>query len=197
MAQTYPMMEHSTPPASSATQATYDALLVTLLVAGDRRAGDRLHARWNPRLLRTARRLTGDGEMAVAVVQDCWVAILRGLPRLRDAERFGPWAFSILRRRCADGIARKSSDRAASGDSEPPDLPASPTQFDALSMQQAFAMLTPDHRLAAHLHFVEGFTLAEIAEVQDVPLGTAKSRLFHARQQLKAALSDKEPGVTP
>ena len=40
---------------------------------------------------------------------------------------------------------------------------------------------------------IEGLTLAEIAEVQAVPLGTAKTRLFHARRKLKAALSGDDP----
>ena len=51
------------------------------------------------------------------------------------------------------------------------------------------AALPAEHRFAAHLFFIEGLTLAEIADAQGVPLGTAKSRLFHARRQLKAALS--------
>ena len=72
---------------------------------------------------------------------------------------------------------------------EPPEEAQSPRQSDALAIAEAFARLPPDQRLAAHLHFVEGLTLGEIAAVQDVPEGTAKSRLFHARRTLKAALT--------
>ncbi len=61
-----------------------------------------------------------------------------------------------------------------------------------MSILQAFAALAPEQRLAAHLYFVEGLTLAEIADVQDIPTGTAKSRLFHARRKLKVALSGEE-----
>ena len=174
--------------------AIFDELLVTMALAGDRRAANRLHARWNPRLLRTGRRLAGDGELAAQAVQECWLAIWRGLGRLRDPARFGPWAFGILRRKCADAIARRVRDRAAQGEGEVEEAPTNATQEDRVALNQAFAALTPDHRLAAHLHFVEGLTLAEIAEVQDVPVGTAKSRLFHARRQLKAALTEHEPG---
>jgi RNA polymerase sigma factor (sigma-70 family) len=60
---------------------------------------------------------------------------------------------------------------------------------EALANARAMAALPPDQRLAAQLFFVEGLTLAEIAEVQQVPEDTAKSRLFHARRRLKAALS--------
>ena len=48
---------------------------------------------------------------------------------------------------------------------------------------------------AAHLYFVEGLKLCEIAEVQDVPTGTAKTRLFHARRKLKAALGETDTPI--
>lgn len=164
--------------------AAYDELLVTLVLAGDRRAGERLARRWHPRLLRTARRLVGS-ELAPGAVQDCWVSILRGIAGLRDPARFAPWAFGILHRRCADTIRRHSADRPRRGElfEERPASDALPEQ--ALAM----AALPAEQRLAAQLFFVERLSLAEIAEVQQVPAGTAKSRLFHARRRLKAALS--------
>ncbi len=173
------------PPAGT----VFDELLVTLVLGGDRRAGERLSARWQPRLLRTARRLTGDADLAMQAAQDSWVAIWRGLPKLRDPARFGAWAFGILRRKCADAVGRLVIERQRSGEDEAADTAIPPGQEDTAALHEAFAGLSPDHRLAAHLHFVEGLTLAEIAEVQEVPLGTAKSRLFHARRQLKAALA--------
>ncbi|MBO6768031.1 MAG: sigma-70 family RNA polymerase sigma factor [Erythrobacter sp.] len=165
----------------------YDELLVTLVQAGDRRAGERLAARWQPRLARTARRLLGDDEAALGAVQEAWLSILRGIGSLRDPSRFAPWAFGILRRRCADHIRKAQSARRHSG--EYTQEPAVASMADeALAIREAFAALPADQRLAAQLFFVEGLTLAEIAEVQEVPVGTAKTRLFHARRKLKAAL---------
>ena len=178
------------PPAS----AIFDELLVTMALGGDRAAAQRLHARWNPRLLRTARRLSGDGELAAQVAQESWLAIWRGLGKLRDPARFGPWAFGIVRRKCANAIARRARSRAVFEPGEVDETPSAATQEDRVALDQAFAALSPEHRLAAHLHFVEGLTLAEIAEAQEVPLGTAKSRLFHARRQLKAALTETVTG---
>ncbi len=172
-----------------APEALYDALLVTMTMAGDRRAAGRLHARWQPRLLRTARRHTGDGELAAQAAQECWLAIWRGLPRLRDADRFAPWAFGILRRRCADLITARARQRTSEEAAATVEPPATSAPDDTIALRQAFATLAPPGRLTAHLHFVEGLTLAEIAEVQQVPEGTVKSRLFHIRRQLRAALS--------
>jgi len=166
----------------------YDELLVTLVQSGDRKAAERLAARWHKRLARTARRLLQDDEMALAASQEAWLSILSGLQRLRDPSCFAPWAFGILRRRCADALRAKPT-RQLPVDAEY-GLPA--MQDEGLAIRQAFASLPPDQRLAAQLHFVEELTLAEIAEVLDVPLGTAKSRLFHARRKLKAALTGED-----
>ena len=169
----------------------YDELLVPLVQPGDRRAGERLAIRWQPRLARTARRLLGDDEAALVAVQETWLSILRNIAGLRDPSRFAPWAFGILRRRCADRIRQAQADRTRQGESEDePVLPAAAD--DALAIRQAFAALPGDQRLAAQLFFVEGLTLAEIAGVQAVPPGTVKTRLFHARRKLKAALSGDE-----
>lgn len=170
----------------------FDELLVTLVKAGDSGAADRLVARWQPRLLRTARRYLRDDQMAQGAVQDAWISILRDLVRLRDPARFAPWAFGILRRRCADALRRTVKDRSRAGElsDDPPDFAA--LQGEAMAITQAFAALPPDQRLAAQFFFVEGLTLAEISEATDVPTGTVKSRLFYARRTLKAALSGDE-----
>lgn len=186
-------MTASAPLPQPDTGALLDSLLVTMVLAGDRRAASRLHARWQPRLVRTARRHTGDGDLAQAAVQECWVSIWRGLPALRETDRFAPWAFGILRRRCADQVNNRVAERARTGEDEPFEQGHDPAPDDRIAITQAFAALSPVHRLAAHLFFVEGLTLAEIAEVQDVPEGTIKSRLFHARRQMKTALTGDNP----
>lgn len=172
--------------------AAFDGLLVTLVQSGDRGAAERLARRWHPRLLRTARRMVG-AELAPAAVQESWISILRGIARLNDPARFAPWAFGILRRRCADAIRSESAARRRDG-GEPGETAAGPAMpGEALAISQAMSALPRDQQLAAQLFFVEGLSLEEIAEVQGVPLGTAKSRLFHARRRLKAALTGDEP----
>ncbi|MEO0346295.1 MAG: sigma-70 family RNA polymerase sigma factor [Pseudomonadota bacterium] len=170
------------------TQRLFDEYLVLALRSGDRAAGERLAARWRPRLLRTARRLIGDATAAEDVVQDTWIGIARGVSRLKDPARFPAWAFGILQRRCADHHRRHYRERervATLGDSD--GATASRAQA-RLELDDAFAQLTHEHRTAAVLFYGEGLTLAEIATATAVPLGTAKSRLFHARRQLRDLL---------
>ncbi|MDY7098551.1 MAG: RNA polymerase sigma factor [Pseudomonadota bacterium] len=168
----------------------FDELLVVMAQAGDREAFGQLHRRWNPQLARAALRLTGNPDTARDLTQECWLAIWKGIGRINHPSRFRSYAFGVLYRRGADhlrGVIRSRGDVR--------DDAAEPSQLAQLdertALLQAFAALPADQRLCAHLHFVEGFTLGEIAEVQGIPTGTAKSRLFHARRKLKAALSDK------
>jgi RNA polymerase sigma-70 factor (ECF subfamily) len=170
----------------SSEDRIYDELLVVLAQQGDRRAASRLAARWHPRLLRTARRLLGDPDAAAEAVQEGWAAIAAGWPRLRDPARFPAWAFGILHRKCADRIRANQKSRAREVTLEDRGAPAAAES--RLALAQAFARLGPAHRATALYHFGEGLTLAEIAAITGVPVGTVKSRLFHARQQLKADL---------
>lgn len=176
----------------------FDELLVLRVWGGDRLAMERLAARWHPRLLRLASSVLGDSELARGTVQEAWMGVVRGIHSLKHADRFGAWASGIVRRKCYDAIgtrqALRSREIAPEEQAEGVDR-SDPSE--ALSIRQAFATLPTDQRIAAHLYFVEGFTLSEIAEAKGVPLGTAKSRLFHARRKLKAALSDNPEGETP
>lgn len=173
--------------AHRSTDALHDEWLVVRLQQGDRAAAGELAVNWQPRLMRTARRYLGEETGVEASVQESWLAILRGVGGLRDPSRFAPWAFGILRRKCTDRVRQAVRDRGRTVELE--DAPIAPPQEDAAAIRGAMASLPPDQRFAAQLFYVEGLTLVEIAEAQDVPQGTAKSRLFHARRKLKAALS--------
>ena len=166
----------------------HDELLVVLVQSGDRRAGERLAARWQPRLLRAARRILRSEDRARDAVQDAWTSIFRGVARLNDPAAFPAWAFGILNRRCVDRI-RGDSRRAEDGADMDQALAAPSAEGVGLDIARAMAGLDHEHRTAAVLHFCEGLTLAEVAAAVGVPVGTAKSRIFHARRRLKAALS--------
>nr|WP_298926236.1 RNA polymerase sigma factor [uncultured Erythrobacter sp.] len=179
-------------PSPPPTGALFDELLVVLVQQGDRSALSRLHARWDRRLIRAAYRYTGDADLARDLAQECWIGIWKGIGDLRNPGRFRSYAFAILHRRGASHLRRAVRDRE-NADQIAQETDQAAPQDGRIAIQQAFASLPPDQRLCAHLHFVEGLTLAEIAEVQSIPAGTAKSRLFHARRKLKAALDPNLP----
>ena len=175
--------------ATPQTERVYDELLVTLARAGDRKAANRLAARWYPRLIRTALRLVRDRQDAEEAVQEAWAAICRGWPRLSDPAMFPGWAFGILRRKCVDRIRTAQRDRTRTAPLDAAPEPSQPARGELqVEIDQALASLSDDHRLAAILFFGEGLSLNEIAAVTGVPVGTAKSRIFKARQHLKTCL---------
>ena len=171
----------------------FDELLVLHVQNGDRRALERLASRWQPRLLRSARRFTGDDELAREAVQECWLGITTGLKKLKDPARFPAWAFTILRRRCADRIKAHAAHRPRSDELTEANAPViSPRGEDQAALRQAFDSLPEDQRIAATLYFVERLKLDEISAATGVPLGTVKSRIFTARKTLKSLLEGEE-----
>lgn len=172
----------------------FDEYLVAAARAGDRASWERLVARWQPRLLRHAWRLTGDSEGARDRVQEAWLEIVRGLARLDDVVAFPAWAFRIVTRRCQRGGRQAERERreaeALACDAEPASDEQASAEF-AFDLDQALLAiqaLPPAQRAAIALFHLDQLSVAEIAVALDVPPGTVKTRLMHARRRIRAHL---------
>jgi RNA polymerase sigma-70 factor (ECF subfamily) len=175
----------------------YDEWLVTCCQSGDERAWGELVSRWQERLLRHAARLTGEADSAADVMQDAWVAILRGLRRLDDPACFRRWAYLIVTHKCADAIRERQQNRAALNAlaAEPQDSrPAEDdSQDDIARLRAALRQLPAEVRTLLAMCYLDGLSLREIAVSLALPEGTVKSRLYYARQELKQLLERNEP----
>ena len=170
-----------------------DEYLVASARTGDRKAFDLLARRWGRKLLAHAWRLTGDVDLARDAAQDGWIEIVRGVGRLRDERAFPAWAYQIVTRRCARQIGRVRRERtlAAAAAAEPVTVAEPPAATDpggAARLQAALAGLPPAQRAAIGLFYLEDMSVAETAVALNVPAGTVKTRLMHARRKLRAAL---------
>ena len=168
-----------------------DDYLVLAAAGGDRRAFDALARRWNGKLTAHAWRLTGERDAAEDAAQAAWVEIARGLGRLRDERAFPAWAYRIVTRRCARLIAGRQSYRRLARDfaaenQTPESMPETDPRGDRLSA--AIRALPAAQRAAVALFYFEEMSVAETAVALDIPAGTAKTRLMHARRTLRAAL---------
>lgn len=170
------------------TEQVLDEILVLLAQDGDANALERLAARWRPKHYAHARRVLGAEDGAADAVQDAWLGIIKGIRRLREPTRFAAWSYAIVTRRCHDMLrARQRGPR-----SEPPDDLPDPRTDDPGSthdLRIAVAHLPNHQRAVIGLYYLEGFSVAEIAEALGIADGTVKSRLFHARQTLRRHLS--------
>jgi RNA polymerase sigma-70 factor (ECF subfamily) len=169
-----------------------DEYLVLLCQAGQRAAFAQLAALWTPRLLRHAARLLGATDAARDAVQEAWAAASRGLDRLDDPSRFGPWIYAIATRKCADAIRanarrRKLANEATQSLNGSAYDPTS-VQESAIDLGDALKALPADQRAILSLFYGEDLTVDEIAAALKAPAGTIKSRLHHARQSLKRHL---------
>lgn len=168
--------------------------LVAAARTGDRAAFARLVEVRGPRLLTHATRLLGEAEAARDVVQDAWVDILRGLGGLRDDRAFAAWAYRIVTRRCARLIRRRQHGRklteayAAEAHTTAPD--GGQTATDSAAVRAAIASLPPEQSATIALFYLEDMTVAEVATALDIPAGTVKTRLMHARAKLRNLLED-------
>jgi RNA polymerase sigma-70 factor (ECF subfamily) len=176
----------------SEKERALDAYLAAAARSGDRQAMDSLAERWAPKLHAHAYRLCGEGELAADISQDAWWEILRGLSSLHDDRAFAAWAFRIVTHRHARSIRslvrRRVGEQAAAMEADV-DTPAAQEQETELAMiQRAMRALPGPQRAALGLFYREGLRIAEIAVALDVPPGTVKTRLMHARRKLRALL---------
>jgi RNA polymerase sigma factor (sigma-70 family) len=173
-----------------------DGYLITLAVGGSREAFDRLVRRWTPRLLRYATRVSGRPEVGRDVVQETWIAAIRGLRKLDDPSRFPAWIYSIAHRKCVDGIRFDQRQRRLLESAGHEALVASAGdqslahQDEQSALTIAISRLSREQRDVVNLFYGEDLSINEIASILAVPAGTVKSRLHHARESLKTCLGE-------
>ena len=163
---------------------------------GDPSAFEELIERWQERLWRHAWRLTGDEDAAYDVLQESWLAITRGLRRLHDAAAFHGWAYQIVSHKCRDWIRREARRRGLKSTLEEQLLASQrevvARQQRAATLREAIQSLPGADRAILALRYEEEFSTAEIAEILEIPEGTVKSRLYHARNRLRQIMRETE-----
>ncbi|MFI7632730.1 RNA polymerase sigma factor [Nonomuraea sp. NPDC049400] len=168
-----------------------DELLVVRAQLGERTALAELVARWQAPVWTYVRRML-DAQRADDVTQEIWLAVLRGLPTLREPARFAPWLFTIARRSVTDRLrgqyAREHEARAA-GEVVAED-PVE-TMVDRAELVSALAGLPVPEREILVLFYLEDLSVEDCAQICRIPVGTVKSRLNRARRLLRAHLEEK------
>jgi RNA polymerase sigma factor (sigma-70 family) len=179
-----------------AANARDDEWIVVRCQLGERVAFDELTERWNEPLWKYVRRMTNDDTSAPDILQEVWVRVLRGIHRIRDGARLRAWLFGIAHRTVMDYWRRQYAMPMVS-ETDAEDLATDDTPTDLEEdfdlMERELAQLPVTEREVLTLFYLKELSLAQVAEVTHVPVGTVKSRLFRARQQLRVALESKGP----
>lgn len=149
----------------------------------------------------------GDRDEAMDLAQEAFFRVFKTLDRFREGEPFAPWFYRILRNACLNHVdkhrKRKTRSIHAQGDGdEGLPLPSgclTPEQHAEASEQQrafwqAVEKLPQKHREILMLRHFQDLDYQAMADVLGIPIGTVMSRLFHARQKLRALMEDYMEG---
>jgi len=152
------------------------------IASGDADAFDTWYRETAPRLRVFLRHLLGDEQEAEDVMQETFTQIWRR-PHRFDPERgsLRAYLFGAARRQAAEWRRiRKATDELGVD-------PPAPSRVEIASMvTEAFSRLGLEQRTLLWLREVEGQSYEELASILEVPLGTVRSRLFAAREALRA-----------
>ena len=179
--------------------ADIEQLPVPQARAGDPAAWDALFRRYQLPLYVYIFELVRDEQASLDIVQETFIAAARHIGGLREDHKFGSWLFGIAHQKCVQRWRKQGRDEmlreqiAGAVDeyeNGPDDLLVrreSETEFMNLLNE-----LPPPQRSVLLLHFVEDFSLEEIARIIESPLGTVKSRLHYAKRALRKLLEGIE-----
>jgi RNA polymerase sigma-70 factor (ECF subfamily) len=177
-----------------------DEDLVVRAQHGDQQAFADLIVASHPRLFRLAHGILGNPYLAEDATQQAYLDIWRDLRRLRDPRRFEGWAYRILVRSCYREAKRTPTwlpDESIPSDREPRDIGSFDAVLDRDQLERGFQQLPVEQRAVIVLHYLLDMTLEHVAEVLDIPLGTANSRLSRAVAAMRAALEADARSATP
>ena len=165
-----------------------DPRLVMRAQQGDVAAFDAITQLLYGRFLQVAYRIVRDRQRAEDATQQALVNIWQKLPRLREAERFDAWSYRVLVNVCYTEAKRHRREPTLAS---APELSAHDEYGrvdDRDQLERAFARLSVEQRAVVVLHHYLGMSIPDIAEVLEIPLGTANSRLGRGMERLSTAL---------
>ena len=183
-----------------------DMVLVQLSQKGDTAAYDELIRRYQERVYATIYHMTSNHEDANDLAQETFIKGYQALKSFKGDSSFYTWVYRIAVNKTINFLKQRKNklhlslndlDFNAENDPDLVTLISDRTPRRDLGLTElqeklnaAMLKLSEVHRLVVTLHDVQGLSHEEIGKIMDCNIGTVRSRLFYARQQLQAYLSD-------
>jgi RNA polymerase sigma-70 factor (ECF subfamily) len=165
--------------------------LVERCRSGDERAFQELVDRHKDLVFALIARTVQDRSRAEDLAQDVFLRIHRGLPYFRGEARLSTWIYRIVANVCLQDHGR-APRTAPLDDGRAARAATTDRQFTDLEvrdrLEKAIARLPANYRLLVAAHYLRGVQYEELAVALQLPLGTVKTQLYRAKQQLRRLL---------
>lgn len=186
-------------------------LLIEQAQDGDVHAFEKLLAEHLPRVRRFARGFAGSDSDADDLAQEALIKVYKSLRLFRYQSAFSTWLYAVVRNVFLDATKSRAGRERSREESLQPghtrDLAGGAPADERLDREeererlwQALRQVPPEFRTALVLFDIEGRTYDEVAAIENVPVGTVKSRLSRGRSHLRRLLGEREatePSIPP
>ena len=185
-------------------QQSEDAALLRRVAASDLAALECLFIRYQRQVFQLALGITRDAETAEEILQDTFYRLHRHAAELDGSLPLLPWLYRVAANLSYNQARRKRfwsepfhmlAERLRDTVRRSPEYIAEQHELQAI-VRSLLDELPPNHRAVLVLHYLQDYSIPEIADILDCPEGTVKSRLHHARKLLKARLQRRYGGAT-
>jgi RNA polymerase sigma factor (sigma-70 family) len=170
------------------------AALLADAARGSTRAFEALFRIYRPRLARFLRRVTHRPQLVEELLNDTMLTVWRKASTYNGHSQVSTWIFGIGYRKALKARARRSDRVPAQADCEStagaPEHELLRSELGA-RIRAALRTLSDEQRAVIELSYFHGYDYPEIAAIVDCPLGTVKTRMFHARRKLGRLLADE------
>ena len=178
------------------TATTYtESELVSLLKSKDSKAFSYLYDNYSPSLYTVIAQLVNDMEIANDVLQEVFINIWRKIDSYDPLKgRLFTWMLNIARNASIDtlrsrGYQNTRKNQSLQEKNEWPETGKSGSvNIDSIGLKRVVERLKREHRVLIDLAYFKGYTHEEIAAIEDIPLGTVKTRIRNALMQLREYL---------
>ena len=173
-----------------------DGQLVAMTLGGNPEAFATLVARYDRSVYHLAFRTLHDVEEAKDATQEAFFKAYRSLRTFKTGAKFSTWIFSIVYHACCDRLNRRkrysNEELPERADPGPGPEREAIALDEARRLRAAIDALPEKYRTVITLYHLQGKQYEEIAEVLGLPMGTVKTHLFRAKEQLRKLLNAEE-----
>jgi RNA polymerase sigma-70 factor (ECF subfamily) len=166
--------------------------LVRRVASRDRTAFEALYRAYYRRLMRFLFRITRRADLVEEILNDAMLVVWQKAESFHGDSRVSTWIFGIAYRKALKALERAGRARVLVGDQDLPKMAAPDNPIEEAELQDWLSngldYLSAEQRMVVESVYYLGLSYNDIAEIAGCPIGTVKTRMFHARRRLKDLL---------